>query len=92
MASGKRIWKVKRRFSYDHISKSRFVLTDIGLLLSSGEGGADLDLIDPAIGEIKWRQQVSGLVRSIVDDGDLVLIVSGYGGGPYILNAYEKAR
>jgi outer membrane protein assembly factor BamB len=93
ITSGKRIWKVEKGLSNGSINDSRFVLTDIGLLFSSGRKGA-VDLIDPATGEIQWSQQTSGWVRWIVDADDLVLIVSGYGWGnlPITLNVYEKVR
>ena len=65
--------------------------TDFGpIVRSRTEEGTIIDLLDPATGEIKWRQQVPSF-RSIIDADDLVLIISGSGGG-LTLNAYEKVR
>ena len=87
IASGKRIWKVEK----DLMSwrAPLFALTDIGLLFFN-EKESTVDLIDPATGEVRWMQEVSGIVRSIIDAGDLVLIVSAC--LPCDLNAYEKTR
>ena len=88
IASGKRIWRVEKDLR--SWWAPLFALTDIGLLFYSGEAGTVVDLIDPATGEVRWMQEVSGFVRAIVDAGDLVLIVSGC--LPCDLNAYEKTR
>ncbi len=97
IASGERIWKVRKEVELDArgVSKTtlaKFALTDIGLLFFSGEGGTTLDLVDPATGEVRWMKEVSGWVESIVDAGDSVLIVSGATNISYTLTAYEKVR
>jgi hypothetical protein len=88
VVAGKRIWKVMKKVEGSHLE---FVLMDIGLLFFSGEDHTAVELIDPATGEVKWMQEISGWARPFVDAGDLVLIVSGYG-CPCDLTAYEKVR
>jgi outer membrane protein assembly factor BamB len=87
MASGKRIWRVEKNLTW---GAPLFALTDIGLFFFS-EYEDMIDLIDPATGEVRWMEEVSGYLESFVDADDLVLIVSG-DIRSYTLTAYKKVR
>jgi outer membrane protein assembly factor BamB len=86
--SGERIWSVQRDLGRPHVTQP-FVVTDSGLLLASADS---VELFNPETGEIIWQRTMSGLVRSVVESDDLVLILAGWGSPPLVLDAYQESR